>query len=513
MLELYIGDTNIANPLDESQMNALIETFVAVHGEGRREIITERLKGAKFLFLPRVLKGELTGNYRWHYLKDAVERVSDDKVGEINSQYQFIVDYLKNIWEVSEDICKLCNSEIHDAVLLVLPELFGMTKEEFKYNYTKNQREIFIDTYLDILSRDKENFDDEDTLTSYMKKEYLEFFKSMGVHLGNSLSDYANNTEFMDMLFDEDLLDEIREIKTKYEILKLQKDPFFQDAVKEIQSLDVIGGDLTLIQTVYRFMYKLYDTSALVLPYMKKDGSCGSICLLPLEWDLSRETLMHECEHIVEMCFVQTENGSVISKAGFDTMVYELEGEDYDGDNLDFGFEAENSGDRTFRKLEITSEIWNDFFARILYHNSKERGLAVGRLGLINTWYVKAMGLLSKIDAYCGRVLDARMSKDLNAFENLFGGEIANELNELANKYVNLIWSSKFKFGGFESHLKRLTGLTIPEIDFSNLPEDDWTDYECECIKLHQEMENLAKRIDEHFSGGAKMPLMQEENE
>lgn len=53
MLTMMFNGLNLCNPLDE-QMDALIETFVSVHGEKKRKVITERLNNTTFIFVPRM---------------------------------------------------------------------------------------------------------------------------------------------------------------------------------------------------------------------------------------------------------------------------------------------------------------------------------------------------------------------------------------------------------------------------------------------------------------------------
>ena len=504
MLDLHLGEINLCNPI-KSQMGELIETFVALHGEERRGVITERLQGATFLFLPRVERGDLERSYYDYYCRE-FDKADEGQREQLANQYKVIKELFSKVSASISRIDQKTDFEIKAVILEYLPELFGMTREEFAYSYGATQINEFVSLYLGILDRGRDNFADETTLTSYYKQKYLNFFRKTGVELGNNLLNYVEDEEFMDRLFDEVLQEDILEIKERNEILKLENDPFFQDAVKEIRAMDILDGNITLIQIVYQYMYKFSTTTALVQPYMKKDGTCGCLCLLPLVPNLQREVILHECEHIVEMCFARGSDGELVTKSGFDIDVYEVdeEGEeDYDGTNLDFEFGQEEYEDRSRRDCEVISEVWNDLFARILYQKSKECGLTIGEEGLSETWYVKIMRFLSDKDCHLGKILDARMNNDANAFVNLFGQEISAELNRLVNDYYDCVTLESLKFRGFEIHLSNSTNLPITEVDFFNLPlQEKWSGFEKSIINLHQQMYLLAQKIDERLSGG-----------
>jgi hypothetical protein len=228
---------------------------------------------------------------------------------------------------------------------------------------------------------------------------------------------------------------------------------------------------------------------------------------------MSRKVMLHECEHIIEMCWANTED-EIVSKSGFDCVSYVEDEECYDGTNLDFGFSSCPYETRPLRKFEIISEVWNDLLAHILYYHSKNCGLEIGTVGLNESWYVKCMRLISPLDSYLDVILDARMNSDFNAFENLFGKDCSNELNEVINRYYKLVTDGGIKFMGFEKHIERITGQTIAEIDFLNLPpKEQWSEFEKQVIALHQEMAALTKRINKRFTESEWNESVQDGNE
>lgn len=587
MLTMMLGGENILNPL-EGQMDELIETFVAVHGEDKREIITQRLKNTTFIFVPRSM--DSSGSIKSLYLdkKAAIESEFYEKLGKpelaralpITSLYK-LRDCLQNGQQDSmmvtelDELCKklgiyeevlkyreqvgffkrdldghiiqqrpikefvaseetkrkltnfldsaikldssmnagqrigtlndeykaistqmnqIAVSEIKlkrrfmnwqdDMIEEYLLTVLGMTKEEFDKTFTRDQRDDFIFEYCCLLKRGREKFADNMTITGQSKRNCLELFHAMGFDLGEELSAYAESDEFMDLLFNKDLVEKREEKRGQCLSEIAHAHPIFVDAVKTIQGLDMQGGNLDYINFLYAYMFQNGGVGGAVLPYLTSDNKVRNICLLPISADLERTILLHECEHIIETSLIENEDGTFSIKSGFELHASFVCEEDYDGTNLSIS-DALNGG-RRVREMEVLNETMVEMFAYMLLRKAEECGLMVGNPQVGSCWHAKMVRLFDGFVEYSDKLSDVRLGNDGHAFSKAFGTANILIMNEVANAYYKSIIGSGIKYSDFLTHVRTNTGQDLEEVDFLNLPDDlEWSESDKEFLTQH----------------------------
>ena len=567
MLDVYFDDTNIANPLDETQMNALIETFVAVHGEEKRAQITERLISTTFLFLPRSFdtlievkeslydkRRELadkffeelgydklstifsiedifytkesyeTGNFnstvvtkldkiceimKLDYELDVYRQISrkynqsdecldcdyiasdniknqlkaffdkiqklDAKKGygkkeeELLEQYEFISNSYRKLEDREKKIKQEKNLKLDEVLSEKVAGLLGRDKGNFESSYDSRQRYDLITAYESMLTRGRKNFADEMTLSSWMKSAYFSFFKEMGIYCGADLDAYAKNEKLMSLLYDESVITELTNIEANYENKRARENPFFKDAVQQIRSLDIKGGNMYIVSELQKFLLHNERVNAEVLHYITNDDKLGTICILPLSTHLTRETFLHECEHIVESS-LSVNDGQYFIKSGFETNSFEPDDEDYDGHNLSAVDTERIEKRKKIREMEILNETFTQLFAYLLCEKAVNKGLVVGQDKHKNSWHLKMVKLFNDFYEFSDRLSDVRFKNDRQGFEKAFGKVNCLVMNEIAKEYYELLKGDLY-YSNFASSVKEYTGFDVQDVDFLNLPE------------------------------------------
>ena len=583
MLTIMLGGENICNPLD-GQMDALIDTYVSVHGEHKRDIISERLHNTTFIFVPRMVDG--LENIRNLYLdkrnaltkeffeklgypslggvmsvgdvlslKVGLERdwenpitaleldqfckkleIYDEvqdyriKIGAINPsrarykpndeshkflvsegtkqklmeffnkaeeldkvlqtrrnlnelalEYTSIVEKMGEIDKADLEIKKQMADDIDELFIEGLSRLLYRSKSNLVQAYSKGGLKRLLSAYKFLLDRGREKFADEMTMTEQAKYDCLALFQEMGVCYGSSLEMYAKDINLMNCLFDASMIERYNEIQSSYENDRAIQNPFFTDAVRTIESLDMWGGNLVLVNQVYKYMFHNNAVGAEVMHYLTKEGELRTICLLPIGPHLDRVTLLHEGEHIIESSII-----GMIVKCGIESYGFVPYDEDYNGKNLPTSDNRQMCGERKNRPYEVLNETMVQMFAYMLLRKAEECGLMAGNPQVGSCWHAKMVRLFDGFVEYSDKLSDVRLDNDGHAFSKAFGTANILIMNEVANAYYKSVIGSGIKYSDFLTHMRINTGQDLEEVDFLNLPDDlEWSESDKEFLTQH----------------------------
>ncbi len=594
MLNIQFDGENICNPID-GQMESLIETFVAVHGEEKREAITERLNNATFLFLPRSFDGlvevkesfynkrkELSNKFfeelgmgilsetfsveEIFYIKESFEagrfdpkvikrldnictallldkelrayrclyqmkkgynqgnevfandyiasdkiknelRVFFDRVQELEtesgyrkkesqlaSQYDFISKGFELLKTNREKLQREKNLQIDQILSEKVAKLLGRSKQNFEGAYDSKQQYQLITAYQSMITRGRENFSDVMTLTPLMKDAYIALFIEMGVYSGTNLNTYANNEQLMSLIYDESVKANIDAVETYYENKLASENPFFKDAVQRIEELDIKGGNMYIVDEIYRYILHGRFVNAEVMHYLTKDDKLGMICLLPLSTHLTMETFLHECEHIVESSLA-VEDDEYIVKCGLESHAFEQDGENYDGTNLSVCGIGEMKSVKKTREMEVLNETFVQLFAYMLCESAKNTGLCVGSDEHRDSWHRKMVKLFNGFYDFSDKLSDVRLGGDRQGFEKAFGKTNCLVMNKVAQEYYELQKDNTL-YRSFVASVKKNMGFDIQYVDFLDLPEDiDWSPECRQYLDYHILVEEMVQRL------------------
>lgn len=513
-----INGVNIFDPIGDNT-NTIIEAFVTFYGEKYRDRITSRINNTTVISLPRSLEESI--NYCYKFKKRQLNTSRQKKyVGKSKTETNPSIALDDNSPEAlalrldkeKAEALELCADEINE--FKYIEECYKSTISELSskrfdslvkkkqsmrvYEYMK-----LLNTFCHISPRSIEHLKDDMLITNELKADCIALFKAMGHNHGENFNKYLQDELLMKKVFNSDYqqsLDQAYADKLNNHL----NSKCFSHCKTVIESLDIKGGNRSVMTTALRFYTMPLNFGACCLYYMDSNNRLKSLMLLPSTFIASDSTIIHEFNHIIESDLVEYNQEYFHYKCGFEAC------ENYfsDGDITAYDIETAKrlNPDRRapsrvpfnqHRQYEKFNEVINEAFACgvvDILHNDLNTNL--NKLHYINnSSYQGGFPLLfSSIKQYKRELVNFRMGTDPFAFAETIGGENYKGLAYLTAKNLAKGYYNDFYNECIDKHLEEYTTSSKIHTHLDELLKLDWSPNAQQFLNDCQELQEIKKQ-------------------
>lgn len=514
MIKAVVNGINIFNPI-EGKMDEIIDYFVEFYGEKYRERITNRLKNARYFFVPRegshnvsdrihsyynnkiaelenelffsfpnyepnrylvfniniakaiksrLLLGQLnisdyptiddiiasfgldggalvrdnkesTNSKEW--LKDRknfnkLKLLLTSIINEWREKYAPIAEELnkernnalmqvKQYDEIIKENKKKTSANIKRAVILYLLEERPDIKDANREKLLKN-----VDTYISLLKMGKNEFLRRGKFYYNFFSQCITFFNALGYNLGDDIREYKNNCELMDFLFNNKIQAIFKKESLDAQKFELLNNPYILEAFQRMSEINFKHNDQSHIASMLAFAIKKLSAEAFIRNYLSPDNKLENVCICADGLDVSRDSLFHEMNHIIESDVISINDDGFITKCGLDV--------------IEFNEKTQHLSEISPRKYELLNEVINDYFAISVSNIAEAYGNDICLGQRIQSVYALCFPLLRGfINKYKEELIDARMSNNPLKFAQKFGKEKYDRLASLVDNFFEIV--------------------------------------------------------------------------
>lgn len=324
-------------------------------------------------------------------------------------------------------------------------------------------------------------------VTSKQAVDYIKLLNSLNINYGDCYLDYYKNKEaFEHILFKPALMHQIKVLDKELENNLKEKNIFFTNAVKIIESLNMKYPQhkKDAIDNLYNFIY-FDDCAGFVLSYI--EGGTNEyklVCICGDYITLGTDTLIHEMNHIVDMNLLFENDMYICEKSGLD-IVPIGNYSDYLGEISDKF--CDEDGNRHYMYL---SEALNEFFALEITNQLTENGqeLCIGQKR--GSAYRFLFPILGKFMEDNKELL--KKAKMENSIEAVYKIIPKTDLNTLAKISTKVITSKGF-IGKVAEEIKTKANVDIYNYDktFELLVTKDGDNWSSDAKKFFSYLETV----------------------
>lgn len=357
-----------------------------------------------------------------------------------------------------------------------------------------------VDTLITLAQYGKEHFVNNNDFARYEVVMITNFFKAVGFDLGDEISAYQNNEKALEFVFNQDLYNTILEEYKSNAILSCKANPYLQDALNTISTLNIKGGNIYHASLLFNFMYNNACAGATMINYVEKNtNKFKHICIFPDAVKISDIYLIHELNHVIESDLLYYDDKKHISKTGFEVLETEYINEDFSLDEISA---STNEIKRVRRNTEIINEVINDYFAIQVAQNMKndQKILTFGKTS--KSAYSVCHGAFKNfIESNKDKLIEMRFSKEQNIFEKFVGKENLDKLSriceilvEYEQNYSDYMWDVKCEISGN-------TNIPIKDVftrykEYINKDDIIWSRETKQILNLFEKLDYILENID-----------------
>lgn len=437
---------DIFNPI-EGKKEQLIELFAKLYGKKYREKVTTRINNIEFIFIdnrsePGFKINQFYSNKEEEIEKQFYNEVKLEGFTYVRTLLEDVRDCLKNkeyndyylrkfvkqmgFKGQSEDV--LQQEDNRKLVLDKLNQLEEVWNSNYKDRYDKLEEErkkyfkIFEDegsrrikifaeyndnrtnymrnnmnislsneddmiplanTIRDLHSIGKERLNDE-FVVSKNKHRFISAFKCFGYDYGDDYDRYINDQNLMNRIFDKGLVDYFYEQQKQMEINLLRNNSQFMTAVKQVEQLDIKGGNWDYIRGIFNFSKGAKgNVGAYCTSYVNNKNELKHIIVCPLGVSLDTETVIHEVGHAICSNIISVDDDGFTYKSGYITVIKKFDYEDFNEDKF---FDALTTDTKQNCKnwidsiddVKLCNEAFHDFSMKVVAFKAEREGLTIG---------------------------------------------------------------------------------------------------------------------------------------
>lgn len=350
-----------------------------------------------------------------------------------------------------------------DARLYNIAEKYLLKRTPSLRLADKNTFQDCVNTLITLAQTGKEYFVENNDFANYEIKIMTRFFKAIGFDLGDDIFIYQNNEQVLDYVFNKDLYDNILNAYQTNAIMACKANPYFNDVLKTIESLNVKGGNIYLGSLALNFVFNNACTGAAMWHYVDNvTNDLKFVCIFPDAARISDNYIIHELNHVIESSLLNCDDEKLLFKTGFEVFETKFLNQDFSLDDLNASPTEEQ---RARRSTEIVSEIINDYFAVQITQSLKNDKIVycLGKPG--RSAYSACHGLFKNfIEKYKNKLIEFRFSKDPNGFENFVGKENLDKMSRICEMLVVLEQNYDNFMWGVKSEISRKTNIPINHV-------------------------------------------------
>ncbi len=399
----------------------------------------------------KTLRTNIDKKYHYKLIEEFIDLAKDSEKDNIKQ-------------EMEEGYLKIYSTKAYDVI-------YGLgLKSTSKIKYFSSDSELD-------LNDNKVN----DYKKNTIKENRIEYFKYMGIDLGNNYEDYINNEECKKIWPDSKLIDNFIEKSNYYNneanIEFYTNLDSYKKTIEKIDSLNLLGSDkhlepssykqqLTCVSPDIRLNNGNYELFNLVLIYSNADKH-------------SDVKLIHELNHIYELSLVGVKDNEYSCICGWDQVAGEL-------GSIKNEYEDTNSKFENKREYELFNEIINEMIAQrisSMMHNNgvfifndkndyKDKGA---------TSYERTLFLANEFfNSFTNEIIESRRNNNIDIILNKVGKDNFDNLNNLFHEFND-------HFAGF---------------DFFNLVNDIKNNADTERVRIYKALcnkrDNILSRMHEY---------------
>lgn len=298
------------------------------------------------------------------------------------------------------------------------------------------------DLWLELIEIGRENLENFNGLPDkfYLKDK---IFKYLAEYLGfeygkNGLRKFLeNNKQFLDIIFEPQLVRELKGLEEDRQNILLSNNPSFADCVKKINDSGLHYHRSDILNSVKSYLFNNSTTTAYCKHIITDNNELKHVCVCPISVSLSNPTFIHEVGHAIESDITIRDGEVVMIKSGFDVV--------YDAKET-----LKREGTR--RKYEIFDEVIHDYLMTGLSKKTSDSS-SIGDVGKNQdraTLYSYGFDLMKDfIEQHKDLIKDCLMDKNPYALARKMGKKNYDKLVKIVNDCVYL--ASNYSYTIFHS--------------------------------------------------------------
>jgi hypothetical protein len=278
------------------------------------------------------------------------------------------------------------------------------------------------------------NPDEKEWIKESIRKDRVDYFKKIGIDLGNEYEAYANSDRCLNIWPSQRLVDEIESIKEKYNN-KAEYD-FLENMPHHSKLKEVFKNIPFLANPLFGKTVSLNQTCILT-DYVREDNDINQKKILYFSADNSIDEfdckLVHELNHLYEVEMQKVNGDNAISLVGWDIFVENI-------NDVDEQYDEE--GFRVRRNYEMLNEIINELIAQDICKSMHDKGIYImGGEGVsINSSKSNYEIMLRRFvkDFYTEfkeDIIESRKNNNMNSLFDKIGEDNFNEFNNMLRDY------------------------------------------------------------------------------
>ncbi|MBE6124526.1 MAG: hypothetical protein E7184_03240 [Erysipelotrichaceae bacterium] len=394
-----LNNIDVINPI-KNYKQYFIEIFVSFYGEKNRSRIEERFNSITFLHLPKENNDleELITAYCYYDALCLVDDFNEKVLGQkITIRYLtpgVICEIYDNLKSQSE-----MNEEQELAFFEIVSVLSGQIDEELDVSTEEGQKTIKIC---------QEWLNDETNVKYLLKK------LKMGSNIWRENYQDRYNTLIL-------------KANEEYENLSKQitDNVFYNTALSKLKSLKIKSLDEAIEALLFQYVYEQGNWQGACIPYLDKE-QIKSICILPLIFNLSKNTFIHECNHAIASNLINSNDEETNIKVGLTINTYS---NDISKDDV---IVVKENDDR----YDLFDEIVNDYLTSKILKLVDDLPIFFEASWSGNTYNVVSRLLNDFLEKHIEAIKEHYMQDDVNYFSSYYG-EDYEYLIDLINNFNN----------------------------------------------------------------------------
>ena len=276
----------------------------------------------------------------------------------------------------------------------------------------------------------------------------IEYFKIMGIDLGNDYNNYINNEEVRKIWPSSEMADRIVKSRNKY--LNMVNNKSFKDSELYIRiSKEMERRNYVDKQTSFNPRLFSSDVNRFVNPNFVRDGldyKSSNLVIVKLDHnsDYNDHFLIHELNHLTETSLKEVINDTYTITCGWEEATLNISESEEETDTI-----AKDGTEK--RDYELFNEIINELIAQEISVIMKEKHVGVfdnpeTSIYRGTTNYERSKFIVNEFyNRYKGKIIESRRNGQIQIILDEVGKENFNELNELV-KYFNQCFPTEVEY-------------------------------------------------------------------
>ena len=463
---------NLARPL------GLPASFVELELEAQKEYLLAHRKEikSKLKIIEKV----------WHkeFKKDAL------KLGLKKAK----IDQLKTGFEIQKEYSAKINNLLGDY----LKNTFNFAQKHLIDNK-------IIQYYQDVLQSGKDAIKEDGWI--YSQQNFIMFCKKLGINLGYNYSDYVNNEQLMNAIFNKNIINQLNTLKHNQEI-DILKNSSLEHHIQQLNEANLKCGNGAIIGSLKRFLLSPGKTAAFCVYSRDVNNNVKRICVCPVHSHDS--TIWHELGHIVQSSILYEQEKFCILKAGLapykiiDTNYLNINSVDeinklppYINHKTDavlalyLDRNVEKYVNETDLKHEF-DEVVNDYLAIKMYNKAQKDGFTiVGSEGTFQSTYSLMFPIMEEfIEKNLNNLKTLAIESNYDALQEYFGRTSFKELKDNLHDILQI--SDVVSHMGMLTNYKHAKNTTYKDMLYYNL--SDFNSSQQHCLKSIVNVQNAMER-------------------